>query len=44
MTAFIIVGAASLLLLIVTVTVCTADIHGVTDRTYSNPRRDNETK
>jgi len=34
----IIVGAATLLLLIVAVTVCTADIDGVTDRTYS--RRD----
>jgi len=34
----LIVGAATLLLLIVTVTVCTADIPGVTDRTYS--RRD----
>ena len=33
----IIVGAATLLL-IVAVTVCTADIPGVTDRTYS--RRD----
>jgi len=34
----LIVGAATLLLLIVAVTVCTADIPGVTDRTYS--RRD----
>jgi len=34
----IIVGAATLLLLIVTVTVCTADIPGVTDRNYH--RRD----
>jgi len=34
----LIVGAATLLLLIVAATVCTADIDGVTDRTYS--RRD----
>ena len=38
MIPFIIVGAASLLLIIVAVTVCTADVPGVTDRTYS--RRD----
>jgi len=34
----LIVGAATLLLLIVAVTVCTADIPGVTDRNYH--RRD----
>lgn len=38
MTAFIIVGAASLLLIIVAVTVCITDIDGVTDRNYH--RRD----
>jgi len=38
MIPFIIVGAASLLLIIVSVVVCTADIDGVTDRNYS--RRD----
>jgi len=38
MIPFIIVGAASLLLIIVAVTVCTADVPGVTDRNYH--RRD----